>query len=176
MALTVQAQEASQNSNTRAFIESAEITKINRDWTKTAEFKSGLGEFVKFYPVEAINLKSNESMRAIQVEMAIQTGGELSNSYFKMSWIDLDEIRELKIFMETYVIPALNDRANKKQSTTYIFNSKELVFDFHIERNRKRVSIFLKDHGVVDNYRYFWTESQVNNIPRLLEMLNTIDI
>ena len=97
-----------------------------------------------------------------------------SRSYFKSSWIDLDEVDEFVKFIEQYVIPNLKDKTDKNQSVSYIFNSKEISFKFHIEKNNKRISIYLKDYGVTDNEHYFWTESQVNKIPELLEMLKKI--
>ena len=72
------------------------------------------------------------------------------------------------------MVPNLKDKADKKQSTTYIFNSKEITFSFHIEKNTRRISVYLKDNGITDNEHYFWTESQVNKIPELLAVLKQI--
>ena len=163
------------NSDTRQFIENAEITQINKDWNVKAEFKSGIGELVSFFPVEAIDLKSNKKVKSLQMDMTItsQFFGK-SSSYFKSSWIDLNEVDEFILFIETYVIPNLKEKTERKQSTTYIFNSREITFSFYIEKSSKRISIYLKDNGVTDNERYFWTETQVNKIPELLTMLKEI--
>lgn len=163
------------NSETRQFIDNAEITQINKDWNVKAEFRSGLGEVLSFFPVEAIDLKSNNKIKALQMDMTViyQIAGRNFN-YFKSSWIDLDEIDEFVLFIEQYVIPNLKDKTEKKQSTTYIFNSREITFSFNIEKTSRRVSIYLKDNGVTDNEHYFWTESQVNKIPELLTMLKEI--
>ena len=163
------------NSETRQFIENAEITQINKDWNVKAEFRSGLGEVLSFFPVEAIDLKSNNKMKSLQMDMTViyQIAGR-SYNYFKSSWIDLDEIDEFVIFIEQYVIPNLKDKAEKKQSTTYIFNSREITFSFNIENSSRRASIYLKDNGVTDYEHYFWTESQVGKIPDLLKMLKEI--
>ncbi|WDF64748.1 hypothetical protein [Flavobacterium sp. KACC 22763] len=163
------------NSETRQFIENAEITQINKDWNVKAEFRSGLGEILSFFPVEAIDLKSNNKMKSLQMDMTViyQIAGRNYN-YFKSSWIDLDEIDEFVLFIEQYVIPNLKDKTEKKQSTTYIFNSREITFSFNIEKTSRRVSIYLKDNGVTDNEHYFWTETQVGKIPELLTMLKEI--
>ena len=168
-------QKNEENSKTRKFIDVAEFTQINKDWNVTAEFKSGIGEVVTFFPVEAINLKSNQKIKSLQMDMEIKSDylGK-TKTYFKSSWIDLDEIDEFIIFLEQYVIPNLKDKTDKKQSVSYIFNSREMSFKFHIEKSTKRISIYLKDYGNVDNERYFWTESQVNKIPELLQMLKEI--
>jgi len=162
---------AQENSETRKFIDDAEFTQINRDWSIRAEFKSGLGEFVSFFPVEAIDLKSNTKINALQMDMNVTVG---NRNYFKSSWIDLKEVDEFINFLESYVVPNLKDKAESRQSITYVFNSKEIRFSFHIERNLKRISVYLKDFGVTDNYHYFWTETQVSRIPDLLNMLKQI--
>lgn len=164
------------NSTTRKFISSADFTQVNKDWNVTADFRSGLGEQVSFFPVEAINLKTNQKMKSIQVNMNVKTDfmGK-SKEYFKTSWLDLDEVAEFIQFIEQYVIPNLKDKTESKQSTNYIFNSKEISFNFYIEKNTRRISIYLKDYGVIDNERYFWTESQVNKIPELLDILKKIN-
>lgn len=162
---------AQENSETRKFIDDAEFTQINRDWSVKAEFRSGLGEVVSFFPVEAIDLKSNSKINALQMDMTVTDG---NRSYFKSSWIDLKEVDEFINFLESYVVPNLKDKVELKQSTTYVFNSKEIRFSFRIERNSKRISVYLKDLGVTDNYHYFWTETQVSKIPDLLNMLKQI--
>lgn len=156
------------NSEARQFIENAEIMQVNKDWNIKAEFTTGLKEVLVFFPVEAIDLKSNKKIKALQVEMA------LAENYFKSSWIDLNEVDKFILFIEQYVIPNLNDKTQKNQSTTYIFNSKEITFSFYIQKNSRRISIYLKDNGLTDYRHYFWTESQVGKIPELLTMLKEI--
>ncbi|MBP1167676.1 hypothetical protein JOE44_004560 [Chryseobacterium sp. PvR013] len=169
-------EKESLNSATRKFISGADFTQINKDWNVTADFRSGIGEQVSFFPVEAINLKTNQKMKSIQVNMNIKSDfmGK-SKEYFKTSWLDLDEVEEFVLFIEQYVIPNLKDKTENKQSTNYIFNSKEISFNFYIEKNTRRISIYLKDYGITDNEHYFWTESQVNKIPELLEILKKIN-
>lgn len=167
--------QSKENSTTRNFIDAAEFTQVSKDWNVTADFKSGLGEVVSFYPVETLNLKNNKKLNSLQLDMTVKYDlmGK-SREYFKSSWIDLDEIEEFTEFLEKYVIPNLKDKTEKKQSNTYIFNSREMRMSFYIERNQRRISIYLKDYGVVDNEHYFWTESQVDKVDKLLEMLKKI--
>lgn len=169
------AQKEKPNSETRQFIDNAEITQINKDWNVKAEFRSGLGEVVSFFPVEAIDLKSNNKVKSLQMDMTViyQFAGK-NNNYFKSSWIDLNEVDEFITFIEQYVIPNLKDKTERKQSVTYIFNSREITFSFYIEKSNRRISIYLKDNGSTDNEHYFWTESQVSKIPELLTMLKEI--
>lgn len=171
------AQKPKQNSETRQFIDNAEITQINKDWNTKAEFKSGIGEIVSFFPVEAIDLKSNNKVKSLQMDMTVKYGSVITgqnNTYFKSSWIDLNEVDEFILFIEQYVIPNLKDKTERKQSVTYIFNSREITFSFYIEKSNRRISIYLKDNGNTDNEHYFWTESQVSKIPELLTMLKEI--
>jgi len=171
------AQKQKPNSETRQFIDNAEITQINKDWNTKAEFKSGIGEVVSFFPVEAIDLKSNNKVKSLQMDMTVKYGNGImgqNNIYFKSSWIDLNEVDEFIVFIEQYVIPNLKDKTERNQSVTYIFNSREITFSFYIEKSTRRISIYLKDNGSTDNEHYFWTESQVSKIPELLTMLKEI--
>lgn len=156
------------NSETRQFIENKVMVQINRDWNVKAEFISGLKEVLSFYPIEAIDLKSNNKIKSLQMDMG------LADNYFKSSWIDLNEVDDFIVFIENYVIPNLKDKTEKKQSITYLFNSREITFHFSIQKSSRRMSIYLKDNGVKDNVHYFWSESQVNKIPELLKMLKEI--
>ena len=175
LSTSLYSQNEKTNSDTRQFINNADFTQVNKDWNVIADFKSGFNESVSFFPVEAIDLKSDSKMRSLQMDMTVlyQIGGR-SYNYFKSSWIDLSEVDEFIHFIEQYVVPNLKDKADKKQSTTYIFNSKEITFSFHVEKNTRRISVYLKDNGITDNEHYFWTESQVNKIPELLAVLKQI--
>ncbi|SMC41783.1 hypothetical protein [Moheibacter sediminis] len=156
-------------SSTRKFIDEAQFTQINKDWNTMAEFQSGIGEYVNFFPIEVINLKSNEKVKALQLDMYIK-----KPEVYKTAWVGLDEIDEFIFFIEKNVIPNL-DLKFKKQSTEYIFKSKEMTFSYLVDEKRKRISITLNNYDGtgVPNY-YFWTETQVNKIPNLLEVLKQI--
>lgn len=71
---TVYTQKEKANSDTRKFIDNADFTQVNRDWNNMAQFKSGLGETVDFYPIEVINLKTNQSVKSLQMDMSVSNG------------------------------------------------------------------------------------------------------
>lgn len=166
--LIVSKNYSQKDSETRRFIENTVIVQVNRDWNVKAEFTSGLKEVLSFYPIEAIDLKSNNKIKSLQMDMG------LTENYFKSSWIDLNEVDDFILFIEQYVVPNLKDKTEKKQSNTYIFNAKEITFHFSIQKSSRRMSIYTKDNGVRDNVHYFWSESQINKIPELLIMLKEI--
>jgi hypothetical protein len=156
-------------STTRKFIDEAQFTKISKDWNTIAEFNSGIGEYVKFFPIEVVNLKTKASQNALQLDMYIKKP-EIS----KTVWVGLDEIDEFISFIEINVIPNL-DLKFKKKSTEFIFKAKEMTFSYLVDEKEKRISIILNNYEKEGqlNY-YFWTETQVDKIPRLLEVLKIL--
>jgi hypothetical protein len=156
-------------SSTRKFIDEAQFTRINKDWSTTAEFKSGLGEYVKFYPIEVINLKSGEKTEALQLDMFIK-----NPDIYKTVWIGLEEINEFISFIENNVVPNL-DLKFKDKSSEFIFKAKEVTLSYFIYEKRRRLTISLNsyDDSVFKNYT-FWTESKVDRIPKLLDVLKII--
>lgn len=158
-----------EQSSTRKFIEEAQFTKISKDWNTIAEFNSGIGEYVKFFPIEVVNLKSKATQNALQLDMYIK-----KPEVYKTVWVGLDEIDEFISFIEINVIPNL-DLKFKKKSTEYIFKAKEMTFSYLVDEKEKRISISLNNYEKEGqlNY-YFWTETQVNKIPELLKVLKMI--
>lgn len=156
-------------STTRKFIDKAQFTRINKDWTTIAEFKSGIGEYVNFYPIEVLDLKSGEKMYAVQLDMYIK-----KPDIFKTAWIGFDEIEEFINFIENNVIPNLDLRFEDK-SSEFIFKAKEITLSYFIYEKARKLSIKLNsyDDSEFKNYT-FWTETQVDKIPRLLEILKEI--
>ncbi len=159
------------NSDTRKFIENADITRIDRDWNIVANLTSGMGESVSFFPVEITDLKTNQKVKALQVDMTVNCRGF---EYSKSSWVDLNEISEFVIFVETYIIPNLEKKAEKRKSITYVFKSKEIIISFIVGNYNNRISVYLKDKGVVEEQCYFWTETQISKSPELLSVLQSI--
>ncbi|GAB1309001.1 hypothetical protein KH5_16840 [Urechidicola sp. KH5] len=156
-------------SSTRKFIDKAQFTRINKDWTTVAEFKSGIGETVQFYPVEVINIKTNEKTNALQLDMRIK-----NPDLFKTAWIGIEEINEFIEFIEQNVIPNL-DLKFKDKSSEFIFKANEMTLSYFVYEKRSRLTIKLNsyDDSEIDNYT-FWTETQTDKIPRLLEVLKLI--
>lgn len=156
-------------SSTRKFIDDAQFTRINKDWTTIAEFKSGIGETVEFYPIEVINLKTGDKTNALQLDMKIK-----KPDVFKTAWIGIEEINEFIKFIEENVIPNLDLRF-KDKSSEFIFKANEMTLSYFVYERKRRLTIKLNsyDDSEFKNYT-FWTETQVDKIPRLLEILKII--
>jgi hypothetical protein len=156
-------------SSTRIFIEESQHTRINKDWTTTAEFKSGIGEHVRFFPIEVIDLKSGNKTEALQLDMFIK-----KPDLNKTAWVGLNEVAEFIEFIEKHVIPNLGEKY-KDKSSEFIFKAKEMTLSFYIYEKRQRITIKLNDYddSEIKNYT-FWTETQVDKIPKLLDVLKVI--
>jgi len=153
-------------SSTRKFIDEAQFTRINKDWTTIAEFKSGIGETVEFFPIEVINLKTGETTKALQLDMKIK-----NPDVFKTAWIGVEEISEFITFIEDNVIANLNLKF-KDKSSEFIFKADEMTLSYFIYEKRRRLTIKLNSYDTSEFKNYtFWTETQVSKIPRLLEVL-----
>ncbi|WP_374507286.1 hypothetical protein [Flavobacterium sp.] len=149
-------------SSTRKLINNAKFTRINRDWRTLAEFKSGIGETVQFFPIEVINLKSEEKTKALQID--------INTDVYKTAWIGIEEINEFITFIEQYVIPNLEAKYNNS-SAEYIFNAKEMTLSYLIHEKTRKLTIKLNRYE--DNYT-FWTVTQVDKISGLLDVLKII--
>lgn len=176
-----------EKSDVRIMIEDASITRINKDWTNIAEFKSGINETVNFYPVQVINLKSGQIREALQVDMYIKRGGAnsviagaltmnpalMGNDDYMSAWVGLDEIDEFIAFIEQSIVPNL-DLRYKKKSSEFIFNAKEITFKYMVDEKRRRLSIILNNYNDAGYPFYFWTEARVDKIAELLPVLKDI--
>ena len=156
-------------SSTRILIDKTQFTRINKDWNTTAEFKSGIGESVIFYPIEVIDLKSGAKTNALQLDMFIK-----NPEIRKTAWIGIDEIEEFINFVEDNVIPNL-DLKFKDKSSEFIFKAKEMTLSYFVYEKDRRITIKLNsyDDDKILNYT-FWTETQVDKIPKLLTVLKEI--
>lgn len=161
------------SSVTRTFIDNSEKTRINKDWSLSAEFKSGLGEKATFFPVQLINIDTKSTVNAIELEMFTISGaapfrpGTIEQSSV---WIDYDEIDSFIAFIENNIIPNL-DLKYKDKSSEFIFQAKELTLKFLIHEKRQRLTIEINN----SNAQPFWTETQVDNFPKLLPMLKKVN-
>lgn len=175
------------NSSARNLIQNANISMVNRDWTTVATIKSGTGETVSFFPIEITNLKTGQKIKALQVDMTINckvvdyNNSTINNlngiKYTGSYWIDMNEIAEFITFIESYVIPRLSNRTEDNKSNTYIFNSKEIVLKFLVndKNGYNKLSVYLKNEGVIDDQCYFWTETQIGKSTELLSVLKTLN-
>lgn len=156
-------------SSTRKFIDEAHFTRINKDWTTIAEFRSGIGETVEFYPIEVINIKTGAMTKALQLDMTIK-----KPDVFKTAWIGLEEINEFIKFIEENVIPNLDLRF-KDKSSEFIFKANEMTLYYFVKEKDRRLTIKLNSYDDSEYKNYtFWTETQVDKIPDLLKVLMVI--
>lgn len=158
------------NSTTRTFIDNANKTRINKDWSLSADFKSGIGETVTFFPVQIIDLDSKKIINALQLDMMVKVslglGGYMQQTN---AWIDYDEIDSFITFIENHVAPNL-DLKYKDKSSEFIFQAKEITLKYLIHEKRKRLTIELNNSETMP----FWTETQIDNLPKLLPMLKAV--
>ncbi|WP_431471866.1 hypothetical protein I5168_11550 [Nonlabens sp. SCSIO 43208] len=163
------AQVKNEKSSTRKFIEDASYTQINKDWSTTAIFKSGLNETVSFFPIEVIDLKTGEKIKALQLDMFIK-----NPDLHKTAWVGLDEIAGFIDFIEKYVVPNLDVKL-KDQSKEFVLKAREVTFSYFIYERRSRITITLNDYESDDYRNYsFWTETRTDDIPELLPVLKKI--
>lgn len=169
LSLNIFSQKENIESSTRKFMEKAQFTRIDKDWTTIANFKSGIGEYVNFYPIEVTNLKTGEKVKALQLDMYIKKPEANITA-----WVGLDEISEFILFIETNVIPNLDLRF-KDKSSEFVFKAKEMTLSYLVFEKTRRITIKLNsyDDSELKNYT-FWTESQVDEIPELLKVLKKI--
>ena len=157
-------------SNTRKFMD-ADLTLVVRDRNVVANLKSGTGETVSFFPIEITDLKTGHTIKALQVDMSVNCN---SFTYIKSSWVDLNEISEFLTFIEEYVIPRISKKTENNKSNNYIFKSKEIVVSFIVGNFTNKLSVYLKDEGVINEQCYFWTETQIGKSIELANVLKTL--
>lgn len=160
------------NSLTRTFIDSSNKTRINKDWSFAAQFKSGIGETVTFFPVQIIDLDTKKTINAIQLDMMVkQSYGFMMPTMIQQTyaWIDYDEIDAFISFIENNIKPNLDLRF-KEKSSEFIFQAKEITLTFLIYDKARRLTIKLNNNEI----QPFWTETQVDNFPQILPMLKVV--
>lgn len=153
------------------FIQRSSYVQINMDENEKALFKSGLGETVSFYPSEIIDLKNNTKLLGLAVESTyiIASDGISKTSVKETAWIGMDEISDLIIWFDNYVIPNLDLAAGKKKTVKYIFNSKEIMLKFEIYNSTQIFTVIINNTDYRD--KYFWTEAKVKDIPTVVKTL-----
>lgn len=161
-----------QNSNTRKFITDANTTLTEKDFNKVARFTSGIGESVTFFPVKITELQTKESINAVQVDFDIKNG---KIEFFSSYYLDIIEVKDFITFLEKYTIPNIDLKLNN-QSIEFEFKGKELWFRFRTFERKQRITMSVRDYdneGI--NRIIFWTETQVDKIPRLLKTLKELE-
>jgi len=161
-----------------------------KDWSKTATFKSGIGETVEVFPiifsipnkqVELHGLCLEAEVKPQVVGTVPRNSGSMFNVFNKdfikrAIFIDKVDVSRMISFIERDVIPNLKD-TYKKQSKEYVFKSKELFFSFLIYEKTARITMHIVDYGPLGDGQgagdqiEFWTESRISDIPELLETI-----
>jgi hypothetical protein len=153
------------------FIQNSSYVQINMDENEKAIFKSGMAESVEFFPSEIIDLKNNTKMKGLAVESTYVIGsqGMAVIKAKETAWVGIDEIADLIIWFDKYVIPNLELAAGKNKTVKYIFNSKEVMLKFEIYNNSQVFSVILNNTHYRD--KYFWTQAKVKDIPNVVKTL-----
>lgn len=171
-------------SATRKFIGFEPQFNFYRDWSTQAEFKSGIGEYVHFFPVELKNLKTGEKLSALQLEMMVKSAnpvasiggfGVKKDETTSFAYLGLDEVNEFINFLEKNIIPNLG-LSLKEKSSEFVFKAKEMVFYYTVVEKEKRISISIpvideNTQASTGKFLYFWTEKNVDDIPNLVKVL-----
>jgi hypothetical protein len=163
-----------------------------RDWSKVASFKSGIGETVELFPIvfslpnkkfELYGLQLDAEVKPQNPTAVIRNSGSgfnlMNKDFIKRSiFIDKADVAKMIAYIERDIIPNLKE-SYKKKSKEYVFKSKELFFSFLIYEKNARISIHIVDYGPLGNGQgggdqiEFWTESKIDDIPKLLETIKS---
>lgn len=179
-------------SSTRKFIGQEPEFSFYRDWSYQATFTSGIGEYVKFFPTEIKNLRTNEKIKALQMEMMVKTENIGSNLVATLStfgskkkeetttsaYVGYDEVEGFINFLEKNVIPNLGVKLNSK-SNEFIYKTKEMVFSYLIYEKERRITI---GSPIIDEstgastgkFLYFWTERNIDDVKELVKVLKRL--
>ena len=176
-------------SEARKFVGIQEKFSFFRDWSFQAEFTSGIGEYVRFFPVELKNLQSGEKINALQLDMLVKEEktantqkhlliGLKSGEVKSTAYLSLAEVDAFIIFLESNVIPNMKLSFSKK-SSEFVFKSKEMVFKYEVIEKDKRIVVSIPEidpdtQKSSGTFLYFWTERNADDIPQLVKTLKTI--
>ncbi len=168
-------------------MEDISFLKIELDESEKAVFKSGTGEYVEFYPIAITDLKTGKYAQGLKIvtEYDLQggkLGGVLSMSkeanikQVDVGYLDLTEVQELVDFFEKYVNPNLDSDMAKKNTTHYIYSSKEITVRLIISKDRNKTEelfeVLMNDRPFMN--KFFWTKSQVKNIEEVVKTLKFV--
>lgn len=173
-------------SELRSVINKSDAYFLTIDYASVAEFKSGIGEFVNFYPAEFKNLNTNAVTKGLKIQMKISIpvlladGKTGSNMIYRSAILDASDVKLFIEFLEKNVAPKVG-KADKKDVKRYeaTIKFKEIIFTYAYKKSSERITIFARDYGVTGrnagvDFIEFWTETQVDKIPDLLMVLKKI--
>ncbi len=162
-----------------------------RDWSKSAVFKSGIGESVELFPI-VFNLPNGSNfLYGIQLDAEVKprnnqmvnslSGTRIRNNGFvkRSIFIDKEDVARMISYMDRDIIPHLKD-TYKEKSKEYVFKSREMFFSFLIDERDVRITIHILDFGPLGDGTgggdqiEFWTEAKVDEIPKFLSNVKSI--
>ncbi len=160
-----------------------------RDWSNIASFKSGIGESVMLFPVIYSSPDGKVVLHGLQLNAFVKrqvtsttfVSTNVSNfaaayakEFFSRSvFIDKDDVKKMITYIERDIIPNL-ETTYKKQSQEYVYKCKEMFMSFLIDEKQLRITMHISDYGPLGDGHgggdqiEFWTESQVETMPKFL--------
>jgi hypothetical protein len=178
-------------SNIRANIIKYTEFNLFRDWTSIATFKSGIGESVQVFPIKFSSPDGKIYLHGLQLNAFVkkQEGVQYFSSsnltgllrdkkdfLYRSVFIDKEDVARMITFIERDIVPNLKT-SFKKQSKEYVYKCKEMFFAFLIDEKDQRITMHIADYGPLGDGRgggnqiEFWTESQVDEIPKFLSSI-----
>ncbi|NPA43212.1 MAG: hypothetical protein GXO27_04185 [Chlorobi bacterium] len=174
---TARAQSGSDyDSSIRKFAEQAKYVLIEKDFTREAAFYSGIGEYVKFYPVTVTNLQTGEKVKGLLVKMFVHyTRNGVKMKFYYDAFVGMDEINDMIRFIEQYIIPNLDEvTENPKKKKAYIFRAKEITMSYIIWGKKRQLKIRLNYAEETGNFYEFWTNTQIKKVTELVKFLKEL--
>ncbi len=175
--------QQNQGSSVRKMLDNATRVKYEWDYANRVEFRSGIGEKARFTPATITDLNTGKVTKALYVELYVKASSMpslnnalRSNDYYAYAWVSIDEVKKLIDFLEKYVVPNLQTKLVKKE-IHYDIRATEMTISYHIINSIRKFYIQLNDYnnGNVNFNAYtFWTSTQINKIPELIEKLKTL--
>lgn len=163
-----------------------------RDWNNVASFKSGIGESVVLFPLVYSTPDSKITLHGLQLNVFVKRQGQVNvfvstnisnfasdygKDFFSRSiFIDKDDVKKMITYIERDIVPNLKT-TYKKQSKEYVYKCKEMFMSFLIDEKTLRITMHIMDYGPLGDGKgggeqiEFWTESQVETIPKFLGLI-----
>ncbi len=160
-----------------------------RDWNNTASFKSGIGESVILFPIVYSTPDSKVVLHGLQLNAFVKrqvasnvyvstnissfASAYAKDFFIRSIFIDKEDVKKMITYIERDIVPNLKT-TYKKQSKEYVYKCKEMFMSFLIDEKQLRITMHLSDFGPLGDGNgggdqiEFWTESQVETIPKFL--------
>ena len=173
-------------SELRGLINTSDAYFLSVDYSLVAEFNSGIGEYVYFYPSEFKNLNTNSVTKGLKILMKVLVpsigldGKSTNTALFRSIMLDDSEVKLFISFLEKYVNPFVG-KADKKDPKKYekTIKFKEMIFTYATEGKSERITMYARNYGLTgrekgETFIEFWTESKVEKVTDLIPVLKKI--